>query len=629
VSFSRGLVPHSFRLPHYLFLVIFGLRVIVLTHLTSSPFLLPAHGDMHFYDEWAQRILRGQLTEHVAFYGLPLYAYMLAVTYKLFGYGPFIPGLLQALVDAGTAVLLYQIGARMFSADDSSLDTQQTIPRFILRNRGSVIGVLAALGWALFVPAQAYAVILMPTTYSVFAFWLVVWLLVRSNSAPTACECLLVGLLIGVSAMAVATILFLIPLAIAALVLKPKVNNRSVVTNIAAGAMVLFASIAIGTSPSWIHNYFIARDPVVLSGHSGINLWIGNNPTANGYPKFPPGLRAGQTAMLQDSISRAEAAAGHRLKRAEVSAYWSNKARAYITTHSAEWLRLVGVKVRNFWNAFQYDDLSVVTNLREAAVIVPGIYFGVVAALALPGMLLSWRFAPQSRWVSAAILLQMLALLPVFVTERYRLTAVPGLLLLAAFGLSMFWQFCAIRQLRLAAVYFVLLVASVFAVSLPQRDSSLWALDAYNAGWHALQTNDLVLAETKLDLAYSYVPENAEINFALGNLRLAQGNKAQAEAYYLATLRLDPTHEGSYNNLGILALEESRWTVAAKFFARAVQQDPTDAKTYYLLAQAQFNARDLQSASEAISRAIELNASQPEFRQLNDQVARARSHGQP
>src|SRR5919199_134204 len=48
-----------------------------------------------------------------------------------------------------------------------------------------------------------------------------------------------------------------------------------------------------------------------------------------------------------------------------------------------------------------------------------------------------------------------------------------------------------------AAVCFALLVASAILVSLPQRDPTLWALDTYNSGWHALEMNDLVLAEKK------------------------------------------------------------------------------------------------------------------------------------
>ena len=48
-----------------------------------------------------------------------------------------------------------------------------------------------------------------------------------------------------------------------------------------------------------------------------------------------------------------------------------------------QWLRLLGLKFVNFWNAFRYDDLSVITTLREEGVTFPGLRFGLVAALAI------------------------------------------------------------------------------------------------------------------------------------------------------------------------------------------------------------------------------------------------------
>src|SRR5207237_7292737 len=84
-----------------------------------------------------------------------------------------------------------------------------------------------------------------------------------------------------------------------------------------------------------------------------------------------------------------------------------------------------------------------------------------------------------------------------------------------------------------AALYLILLLAATLFVSIPQKDPGLWALDAYNSGWQALQSNNLPLAEKKLNVAYAYAPENAEVNFALGNLRLAQTNNPAAESYYL------------------------------------------------------------------------------------------------
>jgi tetratricopeptide (TPR) repeat protein len=621
----KALFPKSLGFAHYIFAVVLVVRLIVLTRLTLSPFLLPLRGDMHFYDDWAQRILQGHLTDHLAFYGLPLYAYVLALIYKLAGYGPFVPGLLQALCEAGTAVIIYKLGVRIFPPVAAATDSKEQVYPVDLpeRQRGNFVGIIAALGWAFFMPAQAYAPILMPTVWLVFIFWLLVWLVVRNNSAPNRLACLGFGFLVGFAAMAVATVLFLVPLLLGAIFSKPaRAASHSQIAKIVAAAL-LFLGIGIGTSPCWLHNYFVARDPVLLSAHGGVNFWIGNNPIATGYPRFPPGLHAGQEAMLKDSIKTAEKAVGHPLKRSEVSAFWSAKAKNYIRHHFGAWVKLLVTKINNFWNAFQYDDLSMISALREHGVIWPTLRFGVISALALPGLLLAFRQFPLSRWVAGAIALQMLSLLSVFVTERYRLAAVPGLLLFAAFGATYLWQACLTANFRHAVAYLLVLAVATWFVSVPKHDPSLWALDSYNSGWQALESNDLALAEAKLNLAHAYVPDNAETNFALGNLRLARNDQEAAKSYYLVALHLDPNHEGAYNNLGVIALTEKRWRDAEGYFRGALKQEEQDAKTHYLLAKTFCAEGNWRAAQSAIERALALNPTQPEFITLRDEIRKS------
>jgi Flp pilus assembly protein TadD len=604
---SRKLLsPFHLRPVQYVFAVVLLIRVVVLARLTVSPFLLPTRGDMHFYDEWAQRILSGQLSDRMAFYGLPGYAYLLAALYKLAGYGPFVPALLQALLDAGTAVLIYKVSVGIFQGAGM--------------RRAQITGLVGATGWAFFVPAQTYAAILMPTAWFIFIFWLILWLIISRKNAPKGWEALLLGLLVGLTATAIATILFLIPLLVSAIVLKPAMSIHSQFRTRISAIVLLFLGAAAGTSPCWVHNYLIARDRVFLSAHSGINFWIGNNPSANGYPRFPPGLRAGQAAMLQDSIDVAESAAGHSLKRGEVSQYWSAKARDYSERYPVAGLRLLALKLRTFWSAFQYDDLSIITILREQRVTFPGIYFGLVAAFALPAMVLGWKAAPAGRWVTSAIALQMLALLPVFTTERYRLPVVPGLLVFAAFGLVVFFNNLAAANFRPALSYSLLLSVSTVLISWPQRDPSLWALDAYNSGWQALESGNFALAQRKLELARSYVPDNAETNFALGNLKLAQSDATAATTFYLATLRLDSQHRGAINNLGVLALENGQSDLAEQRFREALAIDARNPKTHFLLAKTLIAKGQTESARVEIDRAISLRADQPEFLALRAQI---------
>lgn len=601
--------------PTLIFVAVFLVRLVNLARLTGSPLLLPSHGDMHFYNDWAQQILHGERSGRLAFYGLPGYAYMLAIIYKVFGYNPFVPGLLQAVLDSGTAVLIYLLTLQILrqSANTSEENVEAKFTSHLF-------AIMSALGWAFYVPAEAYSVVLMPTAWFVFVFWLVVWRTIRKKNGPQATECCLFGVMIGITATAVANVLLLVPFLLAAIIFKPKQGENRRWKSVLLRTTILFAGIGIGTAPCWIHNYIVARDPVFLSAHSGINLWIGNNPIANGYPRFPPGLRAGQAAMLQDSITQAESAAGHPLKRAEVSAYWSTKARNYVSEQFGDWLKLLGRKLRNFWNAFQYDDLSIITNLREQGVVPPGLYFGIVAALAIPGIIFGWRFAPQSRWVVAAVLLSMIGLLPVFVTERYRLVAAPGLLVLAVFGLRVFWQSLGTNQIHTVALYLALLIGSTIFVAWPQKDSSLCALDAYNSGWQAFESNNLDLAEKKLAIAYAYVPDNTETLFALGNLRLAEQKSAAAVSFYRAVLAIDPRHKGAFNNLGVIALEANRYDEAESWLHLAENVDPRNAKTHFLLAKVLLAQGDRRKARSEIELAIRLEPDQSEFRELKEQI---------
>ena len=601
----------------YIFLGVFVLRLWVLGRLADSPFLLPARGDMHFYNDWALRILQGDLSDGRAFYGLPLYAYLLAGIYALFGFSPFIPGLIQAALEGGTAAMLFKIGRNVF---------QRAADRPPPDPCGTAVGLIAAAGWAFYLPAQTYSIILMPTAWLVFVFWWIVWQIVQRTATPTGTWFLLLGLLIGITAMGVATILFLVPLVLATLFTRWAAERPLASRPRAAVAAValLGCGIVAGTAPAWGHNRFITGDAVFLSAHSGVNLWIGNNPEASGYPRFPLGLRAGQQAMLADSITGAEAAAGRPLKRSEVSAFWSAKAKAYITNAPWAWLKLIGTKIANFWNSFEYDDLSVITTLRELGITLPGLRFGLVAAFALPGAVFAVGAFPKSRWVLAAVLLHMAALLSVFITERYRLAAVPGLMLFAAFGVTSLWQSVAGQNHGRAAMCIFLVFCAAWLVSVRRGDVELWALEPYNSGLHALESQRLDVAEEKLRRAYAYVPHNAELNFALGNLHLARGERDAARQFYARTLELDDQHKGACNNLGLLALEENQADKAVHLFERALALEPNEPKTLYLLARALFATGRTAEASERIDAALRLRPEQREFQELRDRISQSR-----
>jgi tetratricopeptide (TPR) repeat protein len=600
------------RLSIWIFVAAIAVRLLVLNRFSHSPDFVPNGDDMKFYNDWALRILQGQFTDGQAFYGLPGYAWCLAGIYKLFGFNPFSVGVLQCVFDALTAVLIFRIGAEVFAAKPQlAVNSENYEP--------SCIGLIAALAWICFLPAQTFSMILMPTSWLVVIYWGCVWWLLKIHAPSIWRPWLAIGATIGVTAVLVATVLFLLPLVLAAIALQVAAERpvRERVPRALAAAAILFGGVFAGCSPAWIHNYFIAHEHVLLSAHSGLNLYMGNNALATGYPKIPPGLSASQEGLLRDSISLAEKEAGKKLKRVQVSDYWSQKAKVWIRENRAAWCRLMARKFANFWNAFQYDDLSIVKLLQDQGVLpAVGLRFGCVAALGLPGLIFgAWRYR-RARWVAAAVLLHMAALMPVFVTERYRLCAAPGLLLFAAFGLWQLWAWLVAQRWPAVLGWSLATAGAAAFVSWPSRDNGLWSLDHFNTGIRALKTHDYDQAQRSLETAYAYVQDNTEINLALGTLWQEKNDAARAVFFYKRTLDLEPSHARALSNLGLIAYDQKDLILAERFFQMSVASEPENAKTFFLLARTRRDKGDRDGAREAIRRALQLRPGQAEFQAL-------------
>jgi tetratricopeptide (TPR) repeat protein len=232
----------------------------------------------------------------------------------------------------------------------------------------------------------------------------------------------------------------------------------------------------------------------------------------------------------------------------------------------------------------------------------------------------------------------MAALMPVFITERYRLAAAPGLLLLAAGGLWLLWENLTARSWDKVALQVVLTAACAWFVSQPQPDIGLWSLDFYKAGIRAtdgrneaiaqddpkLAAAHLASARRNLETAYAYVPANADITFALGNVWYYNHDNARAKlcferANQLATAGGRP-HDGALNNLGVIALTEKRPKDAEILFQLSIKTEPEDAKTWFLLAEACRDQGDIPHAEIAIAQAIKLNGKDASFQKFRDDL---------
>jgi Flp pilus assembly protein TadD len=181
-----------------------------------------------------------------------------------------------------------------------------------------------------------------------------------------------------------------------------------------------------------------------------------------------------------------------------------------------------------------------------------------------------------------------------------------------------------VRARWLAACTVLAMVgASTWFVSWPQRDPGLCALDPFNTGLKMLRVGNLELAQQKLETAQRLVPDNAEVNFGLGNLRYAKGDTELARYSYRRTIELDPKHAGAWTNLGRLEADERRWEVAERFLHSAINLDPTSARAHLFLAETKYELGDFAAARKAIARALELRPNQPELLDLQKKIERS------
>ena len=90
------------------------LRLIFVFQWSGTPYAEAPLLDAKCYDDWAQAIASGEIFRSTAFYQSPLFPYILALIYRVFGHNLLVVGLFNALLGAGTAALLTSLTLTYF-----------------------------------------------------------------------------------------------------------------------------------------------------------------------------------------------------------------------------------------------------------------------------------------------------------------------------------------------------------------------------------------------------------------------------------------------------------------------------------------------------------------------------------
>lgn len=551
---AGGWRQHEAFVAVLIFLCALAVRLLYLRQAAEVPFSSHPIVDGARYWSWAERIAAGDWRGAGVFFQAPLYPYLLAVSRTLFGANPSAVYVLQATLSSLGGALLYSAGRRLFSP---------------------VVGLVAGLMAAFYGPAIFYDGVLQKESIAFFLMSGLIWLIVASMARVRPGVGVTMGLVLGLLALLRENTLVLAPLLFIWLWLQAHGAVRRWL-----GPTCVLIGLAIILVPVGLRNLAVGGEFALTTAQLGINVYLGNNPTADGsYIPLRPGRGSPEFEQI-DSTLLAEQAVGRPLSPREVSHYWLGESWRFIRSEPGAWVQLMTRKALLFWGAYEVPDAEDLYFYQHWSWLLRGLAgiwnFGVLLPLAAAGVCLTWS-RRRELWVLYAMVLAISVSVIAFVVfGRYRLPIVPLLILFAAAGMVGVTKAGAERQWRSLLVAGVAalatgLLANVTVFNSQQR----LAISFYN--WAYVLTGEGRM-EDAVEVnreALRLDPNMAEAHYNLGTL-LASGRQFdEASAEFRAAIDLREAYPEAWNNLGAaLAMTGDRRGAAAALM-RALEQDPT------------------------------------------------------
>ncbi|MFN3820934.1 MAG: tetratricopeptide repeat protein [bacterium] len=185
-----------------------------------------------------------------------------------------------------------------------------------------------------------------------------------------------------------------------------------------------------------LHHFLLGSGPLLLSGQGGVNFYIGNSPTSQGFTAYLPGVGPGWDWTTVESRARYET--NLPLKPADVDRHFWKKGWETIRADLTGWVRLLMRKAGLFWSRVEISNTEDLYHLQHSVPLLK-----ILLPVGIPLML---PFAVWGGWRMRKIkeVKIMLALgggffllsLLFFVNARYRYPIYPLLVILGSAGIK-------------------------------------------------------------------------------------------------------------------------------------------------------------------------------------------------
>ena len=325
-------------------------RLLHLIEFSRLPFFSVLQMDAKYHAEWARRLLEQGWNDPEPFFRAPLYPYWLAVVRSLTGDLLWSARIVQVALGVVTVALAYAMARRLLP-----------------RGWALAVGILAAWTWT---PIHYETELLLESFFTFFTTLLLYRMVVAEK--PGRVEIGIWGLLAGLAAATRPNILLFLPAVPLFVALRRASGSRrqeklqpdeaagsgepplsallrSSLKHLPAALVPFLVGFLIPVLPVWAHNARQGDPATVLAWQGGINFYIGNNPSANGWSAVAPGMRTDWKGGYEDALRLARERSGRALKPSEVSSFWTSEGMKFWAAQPGAALRLLGLKSLLFW----------------------------------------------------------------------------------------------------------------------------------------------------------------------------------------------------------------------------------------------------------------------------------------
>ncbi|MEW5995370.1 MAG: glycosyltransferase family 39 protein, partial [Candidatus Zixiibacteriota bacterium] len=492
--------------------------------------------------------------------------YFLALLAWVTGSSVFWAKLLQVLVCFGTVFFLYRLAERLF---------------------GDKVALLAGLMYAFYGTLVLYETLfLIPVVFVFFLVW-GMYRVVAYRDSHKFLAWLLTGLVFGLAAVSRPNVLLVIPFLMIWLFAVRR-ETQSFVACLKR-PVALFLGVALAISPVTVRNALVTGDFILISSQGGVNLYLGNNPTANGLYMVMPEAELDESLSWRDFIpltkTIAEKEAGHELSAAEQSAFWTGKAVSFITDNPGKFLGLVWKKTVYLLSGFENSDNMDVyhertkSNLYAILLWSKPLYFpfGLLLPLAIAGVYIRRKDTRLLTPLYVFTIAYVPSIVLFLVTARHRLPLAPFLIVIAAagiVGLVQRWQRIRKKDGLIAIVMFVIALLLFNRTFYEAGGSNVFQIH-FNNGIKYERLGDYVSAEREYRLADQEYPYSAALVNNLAHAQYQLGRFEEADRNFHRALALNPDYGRTYNNLGLLVRDRGSLDSAATLFRMAVHRYDT------------------------------------------------------